>query len=205
MPRPRSFEEDEALDAALLVFWRQGYEATSIQELVDATGLSRSSLYAAFGDKHGLFLRCLERYGETVGADWTAPLRDPSAGLPEIRRCFELMLELIDAGIGRMGCFNVVSLAERGPHDPDVADLTQANFRMVREAFRAALGAAAARGELPAEADLEAHADHLAVSFQGLMLQARSGAPVDIARAYTRLTLSTLPAPPSPLAQRRPE
>jgi AcrR family transcriptional regulator len=76
MARPAQFDPDEALQRSLLVFWRQGWAGTSIEDLVEATGVNRHSLYARWTDKHGLYQAALAHYFDTVGATWLAPLAD---------------------------------------------------------------------------------------------------------------------------------
>ncbi len=70
MARPREFDRDEVLDKAIEVFWTQGYDGTSVQDLVDAMGIQRGSLYAAFGDKHQLFLEALDRYENVARGEY---------------------------------------------------------------------------------------------------------------------------------------
>src|SRR3954466_15006944 len=77
--RPRAFDERKALDAALKVFWRQGYEGASLPELTEAMGINRPSLYAAFGNKEALFRRAIERYVEGPAAHFREALREPTA------------------------------------------------------------------------------------------------------------------------------
>src|SRR6202023_2269994 len=105
MARPREFDVDIALDRAMEVFWSKGYEATSLDDLCEVTGLSRSSLYATFGSKRNLLLRSVDRYVEQRTPRIAAVLAQP---LP-IRDAFAALLrEFIDqivAGPGRRGCF----------------------------------------------------------------------------------------------------
>ena len=86
----KQFDRNEVLDRAMAVFWRSGYQATSIQDLVEATGVNRGSLYATFGDKCGLFLAVLDRYSEKVSSPTMAALNDPDP-----RRAIEKMFESI--------------------------------------------------------------------------------------------------------------
>jgi TetR/AcrR family transcriptional regulator, transcriptional repressor for nem operon len=86
----KQFDRDEVLERAMVVFWRNGYQATSIQDLVEATGVNRGSLYPTFGDKRGFFLAVLEHYSERFGKPMMAELNDPNP-----RRAIERMLESI--------------------------------------------------------------------------------------------------------------
>src|SRR3984957_10866433 len=86
----KQFNRNEVLDRAMEVFWRNGYQATSIQDLVEATGVNRGSLYTTFGDKRGFFLAILERYSVRFGEPMMAELNDPNP-----RRAIERMLEAI--------------------------------------------------------------------------------------------------------------
>src|SRR5712671_2081432 len=105
MARPRQFDVDAALECAMDVLWTKGYEATSLDDLCETTGLSRSSLYATFGSKRNLLLRSVDRYVERRTPNIAAVLARP---LP-IRDAFAALLaEFIDqivAGPGRRGCF----------------------------------------------------------------------------------------------------
>ncbi|MDH3970432.1 MAG: TetR/AcrR family transcriptional regulator, partial [Rhodospirillales bacterium] len=76
MARPKSFDREEVLERAMAVFWRKGYAATSVRDLVEATGLNPGSLYDTFDDKHGLFLESVTLYRRTVVARRTGPLED---------------------------------------------------------------------------------------------------------------------------------
>jgi len=87
--RPREFEREEVVEKALGVFWRQGYQATSVQDLVEATGLNRGSLYDTFGDKHGLFLEVVEHYRSHVTARRLAKLEEPGPARAKIETFFK--------------------------------------------------------------------------------------------------------------------
>ena len=197
MARPRSFDPDAALDAAMRVFWAQGFDATSIDDIVRATGVNRSSLYALWGDKRGLFVASLDRYGESVGGFWLRLLGDGPSPLAAIRRYVTLLASAICDDPDRLGCFAVNSAVEVGS-DPAIAPAIRANFDLVEEGYRAALLRARDLGELPPDADINAHAAHLAVTTQALLLQARTGAPRATILAAARIALSTLPFPEVP-------
>ena len=119
MARPREFEREEVVQKALAVFWRQGYQATSVQDLVAVTGLNRGSLYDTFGDKHGLFLAVVEHYRTTITAQRLARLEQPGPAREKIATFFKDMIEF-SVGEGRLlGCLMTNSAIELAPHDRD--------------------------------------------------------------------------------------
>ncbi len=170
MARPREFDADAALERAMQVFWSKGYEAASLDVLCDATRLSRSSLYAAFGDKRALLLRSLSHYADR-GAERIAktlvgkqPLR---AALADLLRDF---IDAIVAGPGRRGCFIGNCAAELARHDRGAMDQVRDALARNEGYFRDALIAAKARGELAPDADVVALARFLTAGIQGLRL-----------------------------------
>jgi TetR/AcrR family transcriptional regulator, transcriptional repressor for nem operon len=170
MARPREFDADSVLERAMQIFWSQGYEATSLDDLCAKTGLSRSSLYAAFGDKRGLLLKSLERYVDH-GSDFIAraltrktPLRAALANL------FDEFIDGIVAGPGRRGCFIGNCAAEFAGHDRDAMVHVRDALERNTGYFRAALAAAQNRKEISATADIDALARFLSAGIQGLQL-----------------------------------
>ena len=107
--RPREFDTDEAIKSAMGVFWSFGYHATSLPELLEATNLSRGSLYAAFGDKHGLFLGALDRYiaDSLTGID--AELEPGKDALEGLRACLARYVERTSGAVGKRGCLVVAT------------------------------------------------------------------------------------------------
>ena len=93
MPRPKAFDPDDVLHKAMQVFWERGYEATSMQDLVDCMGINRFSLYSTFGDKHQLFLAALARYRDKVVARLVDELEWSDAGLAAIRQFFTRLID----------------------------------------------------------------------------------------------------------------
>jgi TetR/AcrR family transcriptional repressor of nem operon len=141
--RTREFDEDVVLDAALQAFWRKGYEATSLSDLLEATGLARQSLYNAFGDKRTLFLAALRRYVERSVSQLEKGLeRGPVKAA--IRRVFETM----PAANRDCGCFLVNSAAELMPRDPEVGILFSSALARQERALAEALRRGVRTGEL---------------------------------------------------------
>lgn len=170
MARPREFDVDTALERALQVFWAKGYEAASLDDLCEATGLGRSSLYAAFGDKHGLLLRTLDRYEEQGLARIRAALARPVPVGKAIAGFIDDLIDGIIAGPGRRGCFVGNCAAELARHDREAAKRVRRSMGKVEAMFRAALFRARERGELASGADVDALARFLVAGIQGLRL-----------------------------------
>jgi TetR/AcrR family transcriptional repressor of nem operon len=169
MARPREFDPDVALDRAMELFWTKGYEATSLDDLCAATGLSRSSLYATFGGKRDLLMRTVDRYVERRTPDLAnvlaqSPVRDAFATLAH------RFIDQIAAGSGRRGCFLGNCAAELPRSDRAALARVRRGLEGTQATFRSALMRAAARGELSPDADLDRLARFLTAGFQGLRL-----------------------------------
>jgi len=121
MARPRAFNEDEVLDAALRCFWTHGYEATSVRDLAASMGLTGASLYNAFGDKRALYERALERYVDQSVSCRIARLEAPDMAPREALTAFfgEVLERSLDDPQMK-GCMVVNAVVEMGPHDPEL-------------------------------------------------------------------------------------
>ncbi|WP_311137532.1 helix-turn-helix domain-containing protein [Streptomyces sp. I6] len=150
--RPRSFDLDAATASALRALWTRGYEATTVEDLVRATGLAPSSLYAAFGSKHGVLEAALARY-DRDREDLLAPLERGEAGLEDLR----LFLASVRTSLtrpGAPGCFMVNTATEVAPRDERIAAHANRYRERVRDGIAAALTRAVALGEVaPAGAE----------------------------------------------------
>lgn len=175
MARPRKFDRDEVLDQATEAFWRHGYAGTSLARLDQVTGLQRGSLYNGFGDKHQLFLACLDRYAEReIGAAVTL-LTLPGQAQRKVRKLFLSVAEASKAAGGRRGCLLCNSAVELAPHDQAVEAKVTHHLGSLRTAFHQAL--AAEKGE-QASNRIAAAADQLTASYMGLLVMAKAGFPV---------------------------
>jgi TetR/AcrR family transcriptional repressor of nem operon len=170
MARPREFDEDEALERALEAFWTRGYEATSVDDLCDVTGLSRSSLYSTFGGKRDLLLRAVDRYSDKRTPVIAAALAKP---LPVREAVAALLREFIDqivSGPGRRGCFLGNCAAELPRSDRVVMARVRTGLARTEATFLEALSRARERQELPVDTDIAALARFLTAGIQGLRL-----------------------------------
>jgi TetR/AcrR family transcriptional repressor of nem operon len=147
MAGKKAFVPDRALDAAMNLFWKQGYEASSIQDIVQATGLGRGSLYDTFGDKHALYVAALKRYLASVPADIEL---DEQVSLKEtLERYFQRWIDLLLADPERRGCFLVNATMEMAPGDAEVDAITRSALQGLEEKLYHLLIKAQVRGELP--------------------------------------------------------
>ena len=189
MPRTKAFDPTKALDRAAELFWARGYEAVSIQDLVDHLGLSRSSLYETFGDKQHLYLAALDRYRRTAGGRMMTDLNQasPKEG---IRRHLERIVEEATADGGDRGCFMTNATVERGPTDAETGAQVRESRDAMIAAFTQAIRKAQAKGEVPKAKDAKTLARFLAGSVYGLRTLARSGADRQIMDGVVAATMA---------------
>ncbi|WP_409060267.1 TetR/AcrR family transcriptional regulator [Streptomyces sp. SYP-A7185] len=173
MARPREFDEDRVITAAMDTFWRHGYEGTSTRALCDSTGLGPSSLYNTFGGKRQLYLRALRRYHETSTAEQVAILRGEGTAKERLR---DMMVHAVDADLdaadGR-GCFAINAAVEIAGPDPEVKDAVRRTFDRVEEELRAVVAAGQHDGELRSTADARTVARRVQSTYYGLRVLAR--------------------------------
>lgn len=174
------------------LFWRDGYAATSLQALLDHMGISRQSLYNAFGDKRTLYLACLDRYIERRASAMLAGLEKPDAGYEDVLAFFDGLRSMEDeSGEVPRTCLIGRSCVELSADDDAVAERVQAHMERTMRAFAHALRNAVARGELePLEPD--AVARHLTATLQGLGIMRRAGATLDELGGAVRVALSVM-------------
>jgi TetR/AcrR family transcriptional regulator, transcriptional repressor for nem operon len=171
MARPRKFDPEQVLDRSMREFWERGYRDTSVDDLVEATGVRPGSLYHAFpGGKRGLFLQALDRYSRLVVPEKLGALESAGAGLPELRAYFDGLVDDLTTREGRMGCLMVNSAMELAAEDSEVGAVVRDHMkRLERNAVRA-LRNAKRRGEIPEGIDPRAKATQLMATGMGLMV-----------------------------------
>ncbi|EME97219.1 TetR/AcrR family transcriptional regulator [Streptomyces mobaraensis NBRC 13819 = DSM 40847] len=168
MGRNKEFDPDAALRSALDLFWRKGYEATSMQDLVDHLGVNRGSLYATFGSKHALYLRALDRYCELKGEASLELLGRPGPALPAVR---ELLLRYAAETLDdpdRKGCLVTNTAVEVLPGDEQAERRVASALDELETAVAGALVRARHQGELAEGADPRALARFFVTFLQGL-------------------------------------
>ncbi|MEV0886428.1 helix-turn-helix domain-containing protein [Streptomyces microflavus] len=187
MPDIKHFDPDAALEAVIRLFWKQGIAATGVQDVVDATGLNRSSLYATFGGKRRLYLTALERYDERCSTPILRQLAEDGRGLLAVTDFFSALIEARCSGeYARWGC--MISNAHVGAEnaDPDIRAVLERQHRTLRASMVASLAVARSKGQLNPDTDLEAAGELLALLAHGVNLRSRAGAdPAELHRAVT--------------------
>lgn len=172
MSRPREFDKDTALDAAIDVFWSRGYEATSIADLEEATGLSRSSIYQAFGNKRELYQGALDRYKQRQIDPALAAMAAPGAGRAELRMYLTALAALFrnNPDLAMRGCLIVNSVTELGGRDNAVRLAGITYRKSVADAMANALRGAA--GDDAERASAAARARLLSATLIGALVTA---------------------------------
>ncbi|WP_223968818.1 TetR/AcrR family transcriptional regulator [Bradyrhizobium sp. RD5-C2] len=181
--RPRSFDVEAAVERAMDVFWSRGYHATALPDLLRATKLSRGSLYAAFGDKHSLFLRALDRYiadAQTRMDVELAPRGEPVAGL---RAYLAGYVERASGANGRRGCLLVATAMELAGQDAEAGRRIAGFFKTMEARLADALSRAEAAGRLADGVEPASAARILVCFVWGLRVVAKT--------AQTRITWQT--------------
>ena len=173
--RPREFALDDVLDAFVELFSEQGYEATSMADIVAATGLSKSSLYNAFGSKRDLLDLALKRYFEEMFPGVEAILANGTEGLADLHRFTELKAEMMREPVGRHGCLSINTTTEMAYRDGPLADQATIYRQRLRELMRQALERAAELGEVDSTR-IDSHTDLLLATTLSTWLMVRSGA-----------------------------
>ncbi|MDE0146616.1 MAG: TetR/AcrR family transcriptional regulator [Nitrospira sp.] len=175
MPRKKEFDVDEVLDKAMRAFWKRGYEATSLNDLLDHMQIQRASLYNAFSDKRTLFLDTLRRYDRVHRrAEVAKRLKMPSPR-QAILGLFQDAIKAVEKHRARNGCFLVNTAMELSPHDKEVAKFVRRAFtHMERQFFRKRIEQGLAIGEIAKSVAPAQTASAILSLYMGLLVLSRS-------------------------------
>jgi len=183
MARPRSFNPDETLDLARDVFWRKGFQSTSLDDITAATGLAKPSLYAAFGDKNALFLKVLDRYHERITANAQRILNEGPSARGAIECWLTGFVPFCSGVRGSRGCLSINTAADGTSDQNEVRKKVERFNRKLEELLRNRLRADRAQFSDAFDPDSAAHT--IMAIYLGLMVMARD-AP-DAARVRATL------------------
>jgi AcrR family transcriptional regulator len=190
--RPRAFDVDIALDRALRVFWRKGFEGASLPELTKAMRINRPSLYAAFGNKESLFRKALDRYVEGPGGYLREALNEPTARAAA-ERLLAGTIDLLADPMNPRGCLMVQGALACGQAADSVRRELVARRTAGEAAVRQRFERAVLDGDLPAESDPADLAQYLATIIHGMAVQAASGASRETLQRVAKMALRSWP------------
>jgi AcrR family transcriptional regulator len=200
--RPRSFDTDRALDRALDVFWSNGLAASSLDDLCAAMAIARPSLYAAFGDKHDLYLAASARFRDRMALAYRDAMTGAETYRDGVLAYLRAAIGLYTSGAVARGCLAVCTATAEAAAHPRIRASLAAVVRELDAAFAGTLRRARDRGELPATADPEILAQLLSATQHSIAVRARAGTSVEeldrIACAGVAMVFGEAPAPRAP-------
>jgi TetR/AcrR family transcriptional repressor of nem operon len=193
MARPVEFEYNDVLNNAMEQFWREGFEASSVQKLLDVTGINRGTLYNSFGDKDTFFKACLDHYNKLIAKDLDASLNNADlAPWAAIEKYFDQTVLSVSNKQRAMGCLLVNSFCESINYDKDIQKIVRASFAVVRKALVKRLKEADKSGKLKKGVTAEFAADALMNSLYGLRVNSRDGKTAKNLAELVQFTISAL-------------
>jgi AcrR family transcriptional regulator len=175
--RPRAYDPQTALQQALGVFWNTGYSGASLDSIATAAGMNRPSLYAAFGDKHALYIKALDQYWDTAHTAMQAALTDNSLTLAQaLTGFYEGQLAIYFSGDGQpRGCFAIGTATTEAVEDPEIRNVLSARLSQLDADLEARLQTAIEAGELKPDSDLSALAVIASSLLHSISIRARAG------------------------------
>ncbi len=192
MARTKDFDETEVLAKAIKLFWQKGYNGTSMQDLVDTLGISRSSLYDTFGDKHQLYLRALQSYKQTETAKRDQILDGSLPAKVAIRQLMDLTILEMIRDKQHKGCFLINSAVETAAHDKDTNAIICQNDQQLENAFYEVLKRGQSNGEISGKQEPRALARFLFNTITGIRVTGKSATDKAVFEDIVNLTMSVL-------------
>lgn len=192
--RPRAYDPQTALAKALGVFWSTGYSGASLDSIATAAGMNRPSLYAAFGDKHALYIKALEQYWETASAAMQQALSDTSLTLEQaLTGFYEGQLAIYFSGDGQpRGCFAIGTATTEAVEDPQIRDVLADRLSRLDADLQVRLQTAIDSGELQADADPAALAVLASSLLHSISIRARAGKSRDELSGLARSAIKVI-------------
>lgn len=193
MPRPREFSAQDVLEKAMRVFWAQGYEASSLQNLTEAMEISKSSFYDTFGSKHELFISAIDHYNKTIAKHQAAAvIAEADTVKAGIAAVFRNAANSVIEGGENCGCFLNNCAGEVAPHDSVATKHLGAGIKHLEEAFYSALCKAQDCGEIDPWREPRALARYLAAALNGLIVVGKARPEPDLLADIIDVTLAAL-------------
>lgn len=192
MVRTREFDPQAALGTIVDLFAAKGYADTSMEDIVQATGVSRYGLYGTFGNKRELFEQALDKYAERMGKRSFERLLEPGASVATIRQLFEERIEDMCRAGGERSCLFIHTTMELAPNNRELREVLQRFMGRMAKTFAIGLESARERGEVRADIDLRAVGDQLTSLMFGLAVLARAGYRREALQSLVDATLAAL-------------
>jgi TetR/AcrR family transcriptional regulator, transcriptional repressor for nem operon len=197
MPRPREFDEADVVAAARDEFWRRGYTATSVDDLTSVTGLGKGSLYGAFGDKHGLFMRALDDYITSAVDGVRTQLRDPRrSAYDRLTRHIRGQAKAVAADTSRRGCMMAKSAAELGATDETVEQAVERAYAVWITELANCIAEAQRDGVIDKQQKPQALATTLLAFMRGQEALHKAGVKSAQLKASAEQTIALMPTRP---------
>jgi TetR/AcrR family transcriptional regulator, copper-responsive repressor len=175
--RPRAYQPDVALGKALDLFRKDGFAATSLDDLSTATGMNRPSLYGAFGDKRALYIKSYQRYRDDARAAMIDIFREEMPIRQRLQKIYAVALDIYLSGESPRGCFTVMTAASEAVADPDIRAMVLEGFAELDKAFAACFRLAKEKGELVGSADTTVLSQLASATIHSIAIRARAGVP----------------------------
>jgi TetR/AcrR family transcriptional repressor of nem operon len=192
MARTKDFNKEEVLEKALNIFWQKGYNGTSMQDLVDGLGISRSSMYDTYTDKYSLFIKALERYSEKAFQELTRQFNGTASPKAAIKSIFQMIVDESLFDKDHHGCFAVNACAENAPDDKTVTRIINENLKVAEEFFYQVIKKGQESGEIANRTDARALARFLINNISGIRIAAKAGVDKKVYEDIVNVTLSVL-------------
>ncbi len=192
MPRVKLFDEEEVLKKAMKLFWKQGFYATSMQDLVNELKINRASIYDTYGDKRKLFLKAFDLYRRISRTELKTFLYSHASVKEGFLKLFLLVIEEGIKDKERKGCFVVNSTTELASEDEVIFEIVNENKQIFEELFYDHLKLGVDRGEIAPDKDLKGIASYLFTFNNGLKVMLKAGSSIEELRRVVQLALTVL-------------
>ena len=193
MARPVEFDENKVLTNAMEQFWREGYEASSVQKLLDCTNINRGTLYNSFGDKDTFFKSCVDQYNKTVDNHIAVSLKnDKLNAWDAVAAFYEEAVVNVSNKHRSMGCLLVNSLCESINYDRDMKKVVRASLATIRKALVGRLKEAHKKGKVKKGVSVEFAADVLMNALYGIRVNSRDGKNAKQLRELAKFSMASL-------------
>lgn len=192
MARTKAFDEKEVLKKAVFLFWEKGFAGTSLPDLINGLGISRSSLYDTFGDKHQLYLKALESYKDTYGENVSALTLEGFSAKEAVAALLTMVINSPLKGERLRGCFMVNAGIELGDHDSQVNTLVLETEKQLERTFLKLIEKGQEDGEISKDKNAPALARFLNITVKGLQVSAKSTTEPILSEEIIRVAMTVL-------------